>query len=373
MKKLNLISLLLTAIIFIVSCKKQEDPKQLLTKLKNEQKLMQKQIDSLEKIVDNTIGDNKIEKSVYIDSIKYTKFTKYITLQGSVDAENNIVANSESPGIVKSILVKTGQRVAVGQILARLDDHVISEGIKELDQQIAFANDIYMKQKNLWDQKIGTEVQYLSAKNNYESLIKKKNTTLAQRNLYTIKSPINGIVDDISIKIGQMASPGVPYGIRIISDKNLKVQAKIGESYANLVNNGDEVLVTFPDLKDSLKTKIKYVSKTIDELSRAFNVEINLPQSNKYKPNMIAELKIAGYSNPKALVVASGIVQRGQEGDYILIIRDGKLVKTEVETGEKYNGQVEILSGLYENDQIITMGYQGLQEGDLIKVVSNNK
>ena len=373
MKNSKTLVVAILSVAFLGSCKSEKDPKVLLAELKTEQKSIQKQIDSLEKVVAHLNPSKKIEKAVYADSIKYGKFVKYISLQGAVDAKNNVVANSESPGVVKNILVQTGQRVAAGQILARLDDHVIAEGIKELDQQIAFAEDLYNKQKNLWDQKIGTEVQYLSAKNNYEALLKKKNTTLAQRNLYTIKSPINGIVDEITIKTGQMASPGTPYGIRVISDRDLKVQAKIGEGYASLVNNGDEVLLYFPDIKDSLKTKIKYVSKTIDELSRAFNVEVSLPQSPKYKPNMIVELKIAGYTNSKALVVPTGLVQRGQEGDYIMIIRDGKLLKTDIKTGEKYNGQVEILEGLKENDQIITMGYQGLQEGDLFKIVTTKK
>jgi membrane fusion protein, multidrug efflux system len=370
MKKLNFTMLTILVLILVTSCNKQKDAKDLLVKLKKEQKTLEAQIDSLEKVVAAQNPSKQIEKAIYTEEIKKSIFTKYISLQGAVDAKNNVVANSESPGVVKSILVQVGQRVSAGQVLARLDDHVISEGINELDQQIAFAENIYQKQKNLWDQKIGTEVQYLSAKNNYESLIKKKNTTLAQRNLYTIKAPISGVVDDINIKIGEMASPGYPKGIRIISDKDLKVVAKIGEGYANVVNNGDEVLLYFPDLKDSIKTKIKYVSKTIDELSRAFNVEVALPQNSKFKPNMIVELKIAGYTNSKAMVVPTGLVQRGQEGDYIMIIRDGKLIKADVKTGEKYNGQVEILEGLKEKDQIISMGYQGLQEGDTFKIVT---
>ena len=370
MKKINITLLSLVALISIASCSKKENPKDLLIKLKKEQKALEFQIDSLEKIVSAQDPSKKIEKAVYAEEIKLTNFTKYISLQGSVDAKNNVVANSESPGVVKSILVQTGQHVAAGQILARLDDHVISEGLKELDQQIAFAENLYQKQQNLWNQKIGTEVQYLNAKNNYESLLKKKNTTLAQRNLYTIKSPINGVVDEVNIKIGEMANPGSPYGIRIISDRDLKVMAKIGEGYASVVNNGDHVLLYFPDLKDSISTKIKYVSKTIDELSRSFNVEVAIPQSTKYKPNMIVELKIAGYTNPKAFAVPTGLVQRGAEGNYIMIIRDGKLMKADVKTGEKYNGEVEILEGLKEKDQIITMGYQGLQEGDLFKIVT---
>lgn len=369
MKKFNYLIISTFSVFFLSNCQKEKDPKTLLSELKKEQKSINSQIDSLEKVVSKQNPTSQIEKAIYVETITPQKFTKYIELQGYIDAKNNVIANSESPGVVKSILVQNGQRVAAGQVIARLDDYVISEGMKELDQQIDFAENIYLKQKNLWDQKIGTEVQYLSAKNNYESLVKKKNTTLAQRNLYTIKSPISGIVDDVMIKIGEMASPGSPRGIRIISERELKVKAKIGEGYANLVNSGDEVLVYFPDIKDSLKTKINYASKTIDELSRAFNVEINLPYNAKFKPNMIAELKVAGYSNPKAFSVPTGLVQRGQEGDYMMIIRNNKLTKADIKTGEKYNGRVEITNGLQENDQIITMGYQGLQEGDAFKIV----
>lgn len=373
MKNIHLLAVVFSTILFVVGCNNPKDPKAVLSHLKNEQKLIQTQIDSLEKIVAKQNPNKQIEKAIYVNTLKYSNFTKYISLQGAVDAKNNVVANSESPGVVKSILVETGQRVSAGQILARLDDHVISEGLKELDQQITFAENLYRKQQNLWDQKIGTEVQYLGAKNNYESLVKKKNTTLAQRNLFTIKSPINGVIDEINIKVGQMASPGTPYGIRVISDRDLKVKATIGEGYANVVNNGDEVILFFPDLKDSIKTKIKYVSKTIDELSRGFKVEINLPQKEKYKPNMIVELKIAGYTNAKALIVSSGLIQREQEGDFIMIVREGKLKKAMITTGEKYNGQIEVKEGLKENDQLITMGFQGLQEGDLIKIVSDEK
>lgn len=380
MKKTVLYSILLLTVfsIIIAGCKSEKprtkgdqlaQAKTELRKLESDAMSLKTKIDSLNVLIAKLDTTKTKGRPIYVHPIVPKSFTKYISLQGTVDARSNVIANPQSPGVIKSIAVRTGQHVSAGQVLAYLDDNVLTQGVKELDQQIEFANNIYLKQKNLWDQNIGTEVQLLTAKNNYEALLKKKNTTLAQKGLYVIKSPITGVIDAVDIKVGEMASPGYPKGIRVVSDQDLNVNVGIGEGYINVVNNGDKVKVIFPDLKDTINASIRYVSKTISSVSRSFNAEINIPSSPKYKPNMIVEVRISGYHNPKAIVVQSGMVQRDPDGDFVMVIRDNKVAKARVTVGESYNGEFEIKQGLKTTDKLITMGFQGLVEGDPFEVV----
>ncbi len=365
----------LLIIFTTISCEKNQKGdldklKTDLDKLKLERTTLDKEISVLEAEYDKQNPKKLKATSVYVETVELQNFEKYLKLQGKVDAKNNVLANARTPGVVTRIVVSNGQRVGKGQVLAYLDDNVLAQGIKEADVQIAFARDLYNRQNKLWSQDIGTQVQLATAKNNYDSAIKRKNSLLSQKELYLVKSPISGIVDNLTVKVGEMMSPGSPLGIRVVNDKNLKILAEIGEGYLSSINSGDKVSVNFPDVKDSIQTRVSYVSRTIDEINRSFRLEINLPYNSKLKPNMLAELKIASYTNPKVIVVNFGVIQNDSTGDYIMVIRQGKLTKARIRKGESYNGKIEILDGLLINDQIITAGFEGLQEIDEVKIVA---
>ena len=256
-----------------------------------------------------------------------------------------------------------------GQVLAETDARALQQSISDLQTNSELVNQLYEKQKNLWDQKIGTEVQYLSAKTQKESMEKKMATLQEQVRMSKVISPINGTVDAIDIKLGQLTAPGMP-AIRVINFTNLKLKADLAESYASKVHKGDEVLIKFPDTNDSLIAKVNYVSRAINAMSRTFNVEILLDNKKEYHPNQIAILNINDYVSTKpTLSMPLNYIQKDLKGNhFVLIANNNKAEKRSVILGKEYNGRVEIKEGLAESDLLITSGYDGLNEGDAIKI-----
>jgi RND family efflux transporter MFP subunit len=370
-------TILIMSTTIAIGCKEKKISKdQQLEILRKEKSALQDKISKLE----NEIGtkDSARQVAVVTESVTPIDFRTYIDLQGRVDAAQTVLATSEAPGIVTQINVRNGQYVSRGQVLAilksdNLIDDDIDKGIAELDQQIDFAKTMYDKQKRLWEQEIGTEVQLLAAKNNYESLVKRKQTigvgkkrvAIAKKS-YSIIAPISGMVDNLELTIGQMVAPGM-VGIKLVNTGNLKVKADVPENYGSVVNQGDDVMLVFSDIQDTVLSRISYVSPSINPMSRAFTSEITLPSSSKYKPNMNAQVRIVGYHNPRAFVVPASIIQKTDDGDFVYIDDGGKAAMRKVNLGKSYNGKIEVLAGLNLSDRIITNGYQDLNEGDQLK------
>jgi membrane fusion protein, multidrug efflux system len=351
-------------------------PKEELEKLRGEKTSLLEKIEKLEAIAGNK--DTGRVVNVVTNSITPIMFRNYIDVQGRVDAEQSVLATSEAPGIVQSLLVHNGQFVGKGQVLAILKsdaviDDDIDKGIAELDLQITFAKTLYEKQKRLWDQEIGTEVQLLGAKNNYDALIKKKSTIEVSRkrvsiakNSFRIVAPISGMVDGLDLKVGQMVAPGM-MGIRLVNVSVLKVKADIPENYGSLVSSGKDAMLIFPDLRDTIAAKIAYVSPTINPVSRTFDAELRLGGNSKYKPNMLAQVKIVGYANDRAFVLPASVIQKTNDGDFVYIDEGGKAKLRKITTGQSYMGKIEITSGLSLGDLVIVNGFQDLNEGDRLK------
>jgi membrane fusion protein (multidrug efflux system) len=361
-------------ILLLASCKPTTDKKPEILALEKKKDELKKQRDELsaksadiEKTLalSDTSAKDKI-KNVSVGPIATRTFRNYVELQGRIDADDNISLSPQMGGAVTKISVKVGDEVHPGELLAELDNKVILQGIAELQNALDLANTMYEKQKNLWDQKIGTEVQYLSAKNQKESVERKMASLQQQLELSRIKSPINGTVDAVDIRLGQMAAPGMQ-AIRVVNFENLKVKGDVSEAFAGKIKKGDVVNVLFPDMGDSLTAKIDFAAKVINPLSRTFMVQINLDKSKNYRPNMIAILKIIDYVNPKAFVVPVNTIQHAQEGDFVVLAENGKAKKTKVKVGHTYNGEAEITDGLKEGDKIILQGFQELNEGEEIK------
>lgn len=314
----------------------------------------------------NDSTSNDKTKTVELLSLSPQVFNNFIDIQGKVDADENVTVNAEMPGTVAKVNVQLGDAVSTGQVLAELDSKVIQQGIAELQNALDLANTMFEKQKNLWEQKIGTELQFLSAKNQKESLEKKMATMIEQLKMSKIISPINGIVDAVDIKLGQATMPGLP-AIRVINMNSLKVRGEVSESYLARVKSGNEVIIIFPDMSDTVKTKISYAAKVISPLNRTFTATVNLDGKKEYHPNQIAIMKIIDYTNPKAIVIPIGAVQKAEEGNFVFICEGNKAKKVKVKIGKMYNGKAEILEGLKEGDKFISKGFQELNEGELIK------
>lgn len=364
MKKIFLLPVLAIAII---SCNSGGgDKKAELDKLKKQEADIRTKITALEAELN---ANDSTEKSFSVSTavLKAVPFKNYIDVQGRVDADENIALSTEMPGTVTKINVKAGDEVSAGQVLAETDARAISQQISDLQTNAALVNQVYEKQKNLWDQKIGTEIQFLQAKTNKESMEKKMSALQEQMRMSKIISPINGTVDAVDIKLGQAIAPGVP-AIRVINFSNLKVKADVAESYASKIKKGSEVIVHFPDMDDSLVTKVNFVSRAINNASRTFTVEVLLDDKKEYHPNMVARLNINDYQSPQPVItVPVRTIQKDESNmPFVFVAENGIAKKRIVTLGKEYKGQAEVTSGLKEGDVLVTLGYDLINDGDHI-------
>jgi len=241
-----------------------------------------------------------------------------------------------------------------------------------MKQQLAFASSLYIKQKALWDQQIGSEVQYLTSKNNKESLEKSLAALNDQVEMTRIKSPINGSVEEVNLKVGQLASPGLP-AVRVVNFSSAKVVAEIAEAYAPKVKTGNNVIVFFPDFNTEIISQISFTSKYINPVNRTFQSEVRLgPSKVEYRANMMAIVKINDYRNTSAFTIPVTLIRENQTGKYIYVAKEekGKLVarRLPVTVGNIYNGLAEITNGITAGEKIITTGFNSLIDGELIQV-----
>lgn len=372
MKTMNKSIIFLLLMAMAVACGKPSDKKAELAKLKKQHDELAIKIKTLE--TELQAGDTtKVSKvtAVSITEAKPAEFNHFLEVQGKVDGEDNIAVSAQMAGAITAVFVKEGDKVRKGQVLAQIDNSVMQQQVASTKQQLDFATSMYAKQKALWDQQIGSEVQYLTAKNNKENLEKAMATLNDQLEMTRIKSPINGSVEEVNLKVGQMASPGLP-AIRVVNFSTVKVVAEIAEAYAPKVKVGDKVIVFFPDFNVEIPSQIRFTSKYINPINRTFQSEVRLGSSKvEYRANMMAVVKINDYRNLSAFSVPVTLIRDSQSGKYIYVAKEenGKLVARRllVTVGSTYNGLAEIKSGVTAGDKIITTGFNNLIDGELIQ------
>jgi RND family efflux transporter MFP subunit len=359
-------------VIFAFSCGGDQQTR--LNNLYRKQKLLSEQIKKLEDELNGNGNDSLSNNGVLVAAtdIVHKEFNHYIEVQGKVDADKNVAVFAEAMGVIDEIYVKSGDQVKKGQILAKLDDAILQKNLKDLESNYEFVNELYERQKKLWDQKIGSEVQYLSAKNNKESLENKIALLKEQIEMLYIKAPVDGIVEETTFKIGQTVSNMAPV-FRIVNFSGLKITAEVAEGYAMNVNKGDDVIVYIPDLKKEYKGIVNFVGRYINNINRTFQIEIRLSKSYpNLKANMIAVVKINDYRMQSAVVLPINVVMTDLKGSYVYVAKQdsGKLIaeRTSVKTGMTYNGLVEITDGLSEGAKVITVGFQELEDGRAIRL-----
>lgn len=348
-----------------------------LEKLKAQQAEINAQIATLE--AELKTGSDSTQQSasnfmyVEVSTVEPTLFAHAIDVQGRVEASENITLLPRAQGPITKIHVQAGQQVKAGQIIAEINNDIAKAQVNDLKTNLALVNQIYEKQKNLWEQKVGSEVQYLQAKTNKESLEAKLEQAREMLEMHYYKSPINGVVDDMPLKIGQLVSPAAPMqsGVRIVNLGKLKVKADLSESYSGSVKEGQKVNLLFPDIQRKSESRISYAEKVINPLTRTFGVEVMIQPDAIYRSNMIARLSIVDYANSAAIVAPINTIQLLDDHKVVFIAsQDGNdfvARKVEVTTGMMYNGKVEILSGLKQGDKLITTGYQELNEGEKVR------
>lgn len=368
----KLLALLVIAIVVGACNESSKDKNAQLKDLKAQQAALATQISELEKVVSTKeqAPGTRRAKEVGVIELAPRPFDHYIKTQGAIEAVDNILVSAKTMGVITQVFVREGDVVFKGQTLAQIDNSLTLRGMDEVKSGLDLATTIYNRQKNLWDQKIGTEVQYLQAKNNKESLERRLATMKEQLDMALIKSPISGSVDAVDVKIGQNAAPGAP-AFRVVSSDRLKFIANVSEAYVTDVKKGNKVQIAFSDLNKSVGGQVTFVGKAINQLSRTFPVEIALTSNSDFRPNMSGELKLIFHSEPAAIVVPVNVVQdiNGQKVVYTAETIDGKLVaKKNIVTVIGVYGNLAHVNTLKTGDKVITVGYQGLNEGELIKI-----
>ncbi|MGI4833826.1 MAG: efflux RND transporter periplasmic adaptor subunit [Janthinobacterium lividum] len=366
---------LLAAALFLASCGGSKDPQAELAKLKAEQQATQARIADLEaKTGAKATDEANAAVPVSIIKVAPENFQGYLEVQGRVDFDQNSTVAARAAGTLTSVRVQRGDQVRRGQVLATIDASILDANMAELRTRLDLAHVVYQKQAGLWKQQIGTEIQYLQAKNNYEALQRNLGSMNQQKALYNVVAPYSGVVDNVLPKLGENVAPGTPVA-QLNSGQGGKVLADISEAYAGSIKAGDKALVTLPDLGgEALNSTVRTVSRTISPTSRTFTTELRLPAAAaaRLRPNMVATVRIQNYGHQNATVLPVDLIQHDEENAYVLVVgrTGGKAVaqKRVIKTGQAYNGKQEITSGLKPGDEVISAGYQNLNEGQTLKI-----
>lgn len=377
MKKISLI--ILTAIIAFSCANKKENST--LEKLLSNKKNIESKIDSLSvelKSVEQEISKLDTTKKLQIVTsipVKKELFKHYVEIQGVVKTDKNIEIRPEIGGNVTKIFVKEGQQVVAGQVLVQLDDSTIKRNIDELNTQLALAKTTFERQKRLWDQKIGSEIQFLQAKTQKESLENNIATLKSQAKKMKIIAPFSGVIDEIFPKIGELTSPQTPV-VRLLNLNKMYIEAEVSEKYINSVKKGTEAIIQFENNETPITSTVNQVANYIEPNNRSFKVKIYVNNSDKsLKPNLIANLKLNDFTSANALTIPSNLIQEDQEGNsFVFKIQQSnkpfKAIKTIIKSGLSYNNITNIESGLNANDLIINKGSRGVKDNQSITVVN---
>jgi RND family efflux transporter MFP subunit len=349
--------LLITIAISVVACNTQENPDNDSNKTNSE---------------NTTYSGKKIP--IRKHKIEYQKFAHYFEAAGELESVNEAFISPEVSGQIVKIAVKEGDKVKKGQLLAKLNTNLIEKNMQEVKTQLDFATTMFKKQEDLWKRNIGSERQYLQAKNNYESLKNKYETLQTQYNMSLIKAPFTGTVENILLKKGELAGPGMML-MQVISLDKLILKAKLSEAYLPSVSKGDIVEVKFPSYKDLIiPAKVYRTGNVINKQNRTFVVEIKLDNTDhRLKPNMLANVVFRDYISDSSLVVPSVLVKHDIQGKYLFIVsKKGSnmiALKKYVETGMSYDSKTEIISGLSAGDVVITDGYNNVSDGSVLNII----
>jgi len=378
--------LIICGILTLAACSGNKEEKGTLSAKKQELTTMMKDRDALSlKIIQLEADIAKLDTSAPAEKMKLVEvaaivnqdFSHYIELQGKITTENiYYVTPRGMGGQVKSIFVKAGDNVKKGQLLMKLEDGIIQQNIKQVENQLSFAKNLFSRQENLWKDGIGTEIQYLSAKNNVESLEKQISLVKEQLSTTSVIAEVSGVVDAVSIRVGETFVGSPMAGITIINPSSMKAVVDVPENYISKVHKGMQVIINVPDINETIKSQISLISETINATSRSFVAESKVPSKSTLKPNQIALVKLLDHESKNAIVIPVQTVQTDEKGKYVFVMSEenGKNIarKKSIQIGEFYDELIEVTSGLQTGDKIITKGFQGIYEGQLLSTTASN-
>ncbi|MGJ8738406.1 efflux RND transporter periplasmic adaptor subunit [Zobellia laminariae] len=349
------------------------------SELSEKQKAIEAELNQLDSVIATKNSDEKLPLVTTVTA-KVAKFDHFLELQGNVMTKQNVLVYPEMSGTLQRVYVKEGQRVSAGQLLASIDDGGRSSQLSQLKTQAELSKTTFERRKRLWEQKIGSEIEYLSAKTNYEAAESAIKQAQSQLGKSTIRAPFSGIIDNVIKDQGTVVSPGPGSEVfRIVNLSDMYIEVDVPETYLDGIKVGKEAKVYFPVLGDTVTTKVRQTGNFINPSNRAFTVEIPVPnKKGNIKPNLTAKVNINDYTSEKAIVIPQSIISENAEGDqyvYIAELTDGEneaiLKKSIIKTGKTQGSQIEILSGIEDGDHIIEEGARSVKDGQKVKILND--
>ena len=370
MKKVVLIA---TSLLLIACGEKSTDDlikDKNITELKNRKAAIQLELEKIDAALLNGNKAPESEALVSVLTIKDTVFNHYLEIQGNVDTKENILVQPEFGGTLTALNVKAGQRVSKGQILGKVDDAGMSQQLASIENQYALAKTTFERQKNLWDKKIGSEIQFLQAQAQMISAQKSVAQMRAQVAKTVIRAPFSGTIDEVFVERGQVVAPSPQGLMRIVNLSNMYVSTTVPETYIGKLKVGTVVDVFLTSLGKTYKGKVRQVANFINPSNRSFGIEVSVPNpDNLLRPNQVAKLKIIDYTVNNAIIVPTNVVQEdGEHNKFVFIAtnvtgKKGVAKKVLVKVGKSSDNVTEILSGLTANDVIVTEGANTIADG----------
>ena len=355
-----------------------KDLKQIRTKKSDLDKKMQEISDNIKLLNTEIEKLDTLKRMPLVTAIKIKNdvFTHYLEFQGNVKTKQNILIYPEMPGRLESVYVKEGQNVSKGQALAVINDGGMAQQVAQLEATTALAKTTYERQQRLWDEKVGSEIQFLQAKTNYEAQKNALAQLKKQLDKSTIRAPFSGIIDDVIKDEGTVVSPGPGSEVfRIVNLANMFIEADVPETYINTVTPGKTVSIEFPILGKMLETTVRQTGNFINAANRTFKVEVGVPNKDRsIKPNLTAKLKINDYTSPEAILIPQSIISENAEGEqYVYVVKDingdkGTAKQVVVKTGKTQGDIIEILEGVKVGDILIKAGARSVKDNQEVKI-----
>ena len=314
------------------------------------------------------------KRVITVDSVRVKNFDQFVEFQGQVQTKDDFMISSDMGGVLQSLTIKEGQYVKRGQLVGRVDDSVMQKNLDELNTQLNLAKDIFQRREKLWEQNIGSEIEFIQAKNQVESLQKSIATLQTQRGKSNIYAPNSGVVEEIYTNQGEVAGPGSPIA-KIINTSNLQVVADIPENYLTSVKRGTSVKVTLPAMENAEQTvKVSKIGSMIDPNNRTFQIEVPISnRGGKVKPNLMAMVEFKSSDSDNAVVIPTNLVQNSLEGDFVFIVekKDTNQVakKVKIEVGDSYEGETLVLNGLKGGEILVADGSNLVRDGERVKIL----
>ncbi|MEH6763987.1 MAG: efflux RND transporter periplasmic adaptor subunit [Aequorivita antarctica] len=342
--------------------------------LNKQQRELKADIDKLNEYIDQ---NEKKERPALITAeiIKDSVFKHYVEVQGNVETDQNVVLNAEYSGVLTNVYVKEGQRVSKGQRLAKIDDGGMSSQVAQQEAQLALAKTTFERQEKLWNQKIGSEIQFLQAKTNYEAAKNATQQMRSQLGKTIVTAPFSGVVDEIISDPGQVVVPGQTPIIRLVNLSDMYVKASIPETYLKNIKKGTQVKVNLASINEEFTGTVRQVSNYINPNNRSFDIQVEIPNKDGLvKPNLIATVKVNDYSAENTITVPENILQENAEGETIAYLykpvndSTGIAKRIILETGLSYENHTEVKSGLKKGDTIIKEGAKTLRDGQKVTI-----